>query len=197
MNYLINVFNFFKDRLSTGELYLLGLILFSWYCVRSAYKIKLTGYKYTELDDFAIHKISKCIDEMDGVEFEDFIAFLYNRLGHKVIQTAATRDGGYDMILDHNTLVEIKHFSEGNRVGRPILQKLIGACVENDIDKGLIITTSSFTKEAHETIKKCTKVNIEVVYKEDILRMCKKINSSEILEWLGFDKNEICHRYEY
>lgn len=193
------IFSFIKNiNIGAGEFFFILLIGYSIHCWLTLNDIKLTGFKHVRLNDLSLRKISDAIDNMNPFEFEDFVAYLFKKLGDKVEQTSKSRDGGYDIKLNNGeSLVEIKHYSDGNNISRPIVQKLVGACIENDVDNGIIVTTSNFTKEAYESIKKCKKVNIDVLYKDDLLRMCKQIDSSEVLVWLGYNREEVCQRYEY
>ena len=61
---------------------------------------------------------------------------------------------GLDMIY-----IQAKRWSPGNVVGRPELQKFVGALAGQGAKKGIFITTSNFTKEAIEyTPKNDTKI---------------------------------------
>ena len=69
--------------------------------------------------------------------------------------TPRTNDGGYDFILkkpyDSEEIIaigECKLYSEDNIVGRPLLQKLVGANVSIQAKHLLFVTTSSYSKEA-------------------------------------------------
>ncbi len=46
--------------------------------------------------------------------------------------------------------IQAKRWRPGNVVGRPELQKFVGALAGQGAKKGIFITTSSFTKEARE-----------------------------------------------
>ena len=173
------------------------LIVFSIYSLFTMNKIKITGWRYRELNDIDMKIISREIDNMDSRTFECFMAYLFEQTGEEVEITKPTRDGGYDICLNSNTYVEIKHYSENNLVSRPVIQKLIGAMIENNIRNGIVVTTSAFTKEAYNCMQKCKDVNISFMYKNDILDICEIINSTKILQWLGYDKNQITETYQW
>jgi restriction system protein len=65
-------------------------------------------------------------------------------------------DGGIDGIIKEDRLglgviyVQAKRWAPGNAVGRPDLQQFVGALQDNRAQKGVFITTSTFTREATE-----------------------------------------------
>ena len=63
-----------------------------------------------------------------------------------------THDGGIDGVIYEDKLglskiyIQAKRYDTGNNIARPIIQAFVGAM--QDVQKGVFITTSSFTKEA-------------------------------------------------
>ena len=71
------------------------------------------------------------LDSLNGFEFEDLCARIYQRLGYEVTNIQATGDEGRDLILKHSgtgevIVAECKHWP-GKTVGRLIVQKLHSA----------------------------------------------------------------------
>lgn len=70
--------------------------------------------------------------------------------------TKRTGDEGIDGIIKQDKLgldniyLQAKRWQKGNIVGRPEIQKFVGALAGQGARKGIFITTSSFTKEALE-----------------------------------------------
>lgn len=68
-------------------------------------------------------------------------------------------DGGIDGIISLDRLglekvyVQAKRYAEGNTVGRPAIQAFFGALAGRRASKGVFITTSTFSSEAHEFAK--------------------------------------------
>jgi restriction system protein len=68
--------------------------------------------------------------------------------------TGKTGDEGIDGIIKEDKLgldiiyIQAKRWQQGNTVGRPEIQKFVGALAGQGAKKGIFITTSSFTKEA-------------------------------------------------
>lgn len=90
--------------------------------------------------------------ELDGFGFEDAIQSLYTKLGYQAEATPRTRDGGWDLSVRDDSglvLIECKAFN-GQKVGRPILQKLHSAMVTQGAAGGICIATSGFSSMAVE-----------------------------------------------
>lgn len=88
-------------------------------------------------------------------DFESFCAGLFIKAGYKAKVTAKTNDGGYDLWLSKSGVTyigECKLYSK-TTIGRPLLQKLVGANATQKADKCLFITTSTFSKPAKEYAK--------------------------------------------
>ena len=92
------------------------------------------------------------MDSLDGFEFEDLCARIYQRLGYEVSNIQATGDEGRDLILrraDTGEVIvaECKHWP-GKTVGRPVVQKLHSAMITYPAKHGAVITTGSFAATA-------------------------------------------------
>ena len=84
-------------------------------------------------------------------------------MGYDVTLTPATGDEGRDIEIskEGKTLyVECKLYSRGNSVGRPDLQKLLGAMAADRIRRGIVVTTSSFGIKAQEFAKKSGRLDL-------------------------------------
>ena len=70
--------------------------------------------------------------------------------------TKRTNDEGIDGVIKEDKLgldniyIQAKRWGKGNVVGRPEIQKFVGALAGQRARKGIFITTSTFTKEARE-----------------------------------------------
>lgn len=125
------------------------------------------------LDD-AYHKIKvTLIDDIlseimkqSSVFFEHLVVYLLTQMGYGgSLQSAgtvtrSTGDEGIDGIIREDKLgfnriyIQAKRWDRNSTVGRPELQKFVGALVGQGATKGLFITTAQFTKEAVEYAKK-------------------------------------------
>lgn len=100
-----------------------------------------------------IDGLIECFSD-DPVKFEEWCADLLQRNGYQVAVTPPSRDGGYDLefrdLEGRAGLAECKCFNVKHKVGRPLIQKLVGANVSKKAERLLFMTTSSFTPDAYE-----------------------------------------------
>jgi len=74
--------------------------------------------------------------------------------------TAQTRDGGYDIAAVRNgvtrqrLIFECKRFSSSRKVGRPLLDALLGVLDTQRANQAVLVTTSSFSKDALKLLTK-------------------------------------------
>lgn len=87
--------------------------------------------------------------------FEGVVAAIFKNQGFEVELTPASRDGGFDVMAarkdqfgEHLYLIECKRYSLTNKVGVEIVRGLYGAKMAKSATKGIIATTSYFTKDA-------------------------------------------------
>jgi len=89
--------------------------------------------------------------------FEELLADLLVDLGWEVELTKATRDGGADILAYMNTergrylcLVEAKHYREDRKVGVELVRTLYGTLCDAQANSAMLVTSSSFTKDAKD-----------------------------------------------
>ena len=85
--------------------------------------------------------------------FEALCADLFQKMGYSAQVTPPTNDGGYDIVLTKDsskTIVECKCYSVGHHIGRPTIQKLVGANSIAHADHMLFVTTSNYSSGAIE-----------------------------------------------
>jgi len=108
-------------------------------------------------------------------DFEKYIADLYRMLGYSAKVTKAVGDCGKDVILKKDGkkfVVEVKLYDEKNSIGRPMIQKLHSAYMDEKADGGIFVTTSYFTAIAIDFTKN---KNIELIDGEKLAKMIKKV----------------------
>lgn len=97
------------------------------------------------------------------IDFERLIKFLLEEKFGRAEETNASGDFGGDVIAyshsEGKIICQVKRYKKGNKVGNKYINDCIGAIEYYDGNKGLVITTSSFTKSAKEIAKKA---NIEL-----------------------------------
>ena len=83
-------------------------------------------------------------------EFEDSVVDMYRRLGYSVQQTSYSDDFGIDAAASKNGIryaIECKRY-KNRKIGRPLLQKFYGAMMDENVDKGIYVTTFEYTDSA-------------------------------------------------
>ena len=95
--------------------------------------------------------------ELDSRKFEELIAEFLIREDMDVELTQPSKDGGRDILAvattslgKHLYLVECKRYSSENKVGVSIVRSLYGVVEAERATRGIIVTTSDFTRGAIE-----------------------------------------------
>jgi len=93
-------------------------------------------------------------------KFEELVASILEDMGLDIQLTKATRDGGTDIIASVKNaltslliLVECKRYAPDNKVGVDIIRNVAGVHTLKNPAKSIIVTTSTFTKDAKEIAK--------------------------------------------
>jgi len=99
------------------------------------------------------------IDNMDGFEFEEYVARLLKNLGYvKTYVTKKSGDLGADVIAVDSKNVKVaiqcKRYGIKNYVGNNAIQQIHTAKDYYDCHKAIVITTSYFTKTAFQMAQK-------------------------------------------
>ncbi|MDP2506958.1 restriction endonuclease [Oceanobacter sp. 3_MG-2023] len=113
---------------------------------------KIRESKYQEIIDTILSKTPR--------EFEKLVVMLLQKMGYggEIKQsgsvTSYTNDGGIDGIIKEDVLglgrihIQAKRYAQNNSVGREEIQKFVGALAVAQSNKGVFITTSSFSSGA-------------------------------------------------
>lgn len=107
-----------------------------------------------------LHRVS----EMDPSDFEQLIIDLLVQMGYGQGRNEMAKalggsgDGGVDGVVHQDPLgldriyIQAKRYKDGNSVGPDAVNSFIGALNVKKANKGLIVTTSGFTKQAKEHV---------------------------------------------
>lgn len=118
---------------------------------------KLINERNNEVEIELLNKLR----ETDPIFFEKLVVKLLDTMGYSgkngnVTVTTQSNDGGIDGIINQDPLgtstvyLQVKRYAEKNVVGRPAIQAFYGAPASVNADRGVFITTSSFSKGALE-----------------------------------------------
>ena len=118
---------------------------------------KLIDERNNEVEIELLNKLR----ETDPIFFEKLVVKLLDTMGYSgkngnVTVTTQSNDGGIDGIINQDPLgtstvyLQVKRYAEQNVVGRPAVQGFYGALASVNADRGVFITTSTFSKGALE-----------------------------------------------
>lgn len=132
------------------------------------------------------------IFQMSPRNFEEFVGELFYADGFEVELTPQTRDGGCDLIVSQTDVlgisreyvVECKQYSQENKIGLDIIQRLVGVAVNRDAYAGLVVTTSTFTADARKCALK-SKLQIELKDYHSLLEWIKRHGFTFDAAWRG------------
>lgn len=116
-------------------------------------------------------------------DFETLCAKLFQKMGFQAQVTPPSNDGGYDVILTRDsitTIVECKCYSINHHIGRPAIQKLVGANSVVHVDNIVFITTSDFSESA---VQYARDSDVSLINGEKLLNLLNTygfVNASDI-----------------
>lgn len=104
-----------------------------------------------DVKKFSLHPFQ--FEDLSPTEFEKSIAFLYQLQGYHTTVCGGAGDQGVDVEARKDgelLVIQCKRFTKTNIVGSPAIQILFAATTANQANKGVIVTTSRFTKQAQQ-----------------------------------------------
>ena len=107
---------------------------------------------------------------IDPYQFEFLVADLLQNIGFENVEvTKRSGDNGIDIlanltvggVTDVKTVVQVKRYKEGNKISGSVIRELRGTA---EVDqRGLVITTSDFQKNAREEAKAPNKMPVSLI----------------------------------
>ncbi|TKX64319.1 restriction endonuclease [Halorubrum sp. GN12_10-3_MGM] len=116
------------------------------------------------------------LDKFTPTEFEHLVSNLYKTQGYTTQVSQASNDKGIDVTVtgeDQTLVIQVKQYSCGNKVGRPTVQQLAGARDQVNANKGVIVTSSSFTRTA-QSASRSYGAKMELIDGQELLEMLTK-----------------------
>jgi restriction endonuclease Mrr len=127
------------------------------------------------------HALMKKLTEMDAYQFEFLVGDLLKEIGYEnVTVTKRSGDKGVDVIANLTmdgitnvkTVIQAKKYRPGNNISGDIITQLRGSA---EVDqRGLVITTSEFTKSAIEESKAPNKMPVSLVNGDKLISLMLK-----------------------
>ena len=142
-------------------------------------EIESTAYKYVLTAEDHLNNLIRDKNyktELTSRQFEEVVEEVFRQNGFATQLTPQTRDGGRDIIATINIAdipvmfyIECKNWSEKIDVG--IVRSLYGVQQADKISKGIIVATSSFTRDAMNFADNATNHMISLMDLDDLLGM--------------------------
>jgi restriction system protein len=139
------------------------------------------GYRRIHLE--LSKNILKNIEEVSPYKFEEIVVDLLIKMGYGGSDfengevTQKSSDEGIDGIIKEDKLgldkiyVQAKRWKKEAKIGRPEIQKFVGALDGQRAKKGIFITTAFFTKEALEYAKNTSNATIVLIDGEQLANL--------------------------
>ncbi len=145
--------------------------------------------------DKEMDELNKIIERYkdDPYNFETFCAHLYYLMGIDAECTSCSNDGGYDIVLNFKNgekgIVECKCYNN-KKIGRPYIQKLVGANQIVGAEHLIYITTSDYSEAA---IKYAKETDVELINGIQLLDMINKyIKPHNIIVTVNREEWSLC-----
>ena len=142
-------------------------------------------------------KIKAVTLEVSPTRFEEIVIDLLIAMGYGTGEALGkVRDGGIDGVINQDTLgvekiyIQAKRFDKG-KVSAPVVRSFCGALDARGVNKGILVTTSSFTSEAKKEAQNMKK-NIILIDGGKLAELMVKHNvgcTTESLEVKTMDEN--------
>ncbi len=111
----------------------------------------------------------KDIDQMTGIQFEEYCGTLFASFGYKVSYTPTTGDYGADLILKKgNEIIVVQAKRYKSTVGVKAVQEVLPAVRFYKANTALVITNSTYTKQALALAKSN---DIRMIDRETLIRL--------------------------
>jgi len=114
------------------------------------------------------------LKEIDPYEFEEFVAKVWDGMGYQTEVTQGAQDRGIDVVAEKaepynkKKLIQAKRNGDGNKVSAPTVRKCSGLKHDSGVDEVLVVTTTSFTSQAHE---EADKYNVKLIDGKKLLQL--------------------------
>jgi restriction system protein len=105
-------------------------------------------------DDTRDFIVATLMRELEGADFERFVAHLLACMGYRTRVTQASGDGGVDIIAHKDPLgleppiIKVQCKRSTSSMGGPVVQNLVGTLSPGGSELGLFVTLGSFSKDA-------------------------------------------------
>ena len=144
---------------------------------------ELLDYAVTQLNANLADELLDEVMKISPYEFESLVVKLLIKMGYGSIElnknavTKKSGDEGIDGVVNADKVgfdsiaIQAKQWKTGSTIGRPEIQKFLGALVGQGFAKGIFITTAQFTKEAVTFAEKQQNCKIVLIDGEQLAKL--------------------------
>jgi hypothetical protein len=139
------------------------------------------------------------LQSIDPIEFENLVITLLIKMGFNAATTKTTGDGGIDIvaineqpIVGGKYVIQCKRYATGNNVGEPAIRELFGIMHAENANKGILITTSEFSKHA---ITFAEDKAIELINVNALLNLFKRYLADEEINITSYISEKETEKY--
>jgi len=111
------------------------------------------------------------IDRMSGQRFEEFLTWLYAKIGFGVWKTKKGADQGADLILHRHTRIAVQAKRQKKKTGNKAVQEVNSARSYYQCTDAWVVTSNYFTKNAIELARYC---NVKLVDRDRLNDMISR-----------------------
>lgn len=123
--------------------------------------------------------------QIDEYKFEEFVAKLWEKYGWKTEVTSGSNDRGIDVVAEKSRpfhqkhLVQVKRWGGNNKVSGPEIQQYSSLRHRrSDIDAVVVVTTSSFSRQAKEEARD---LNVKLVDGSDLYHIVSEVDAADLI----------------
>jgi len=130
---------------------------------------------------------------LDGVEFEQFIADLWEAMGWQTTVTQQTGDDGIDVVAKRDgiypqkRLIQAKCVQAGVKISRSRVQKVSYLHTKPGVDEAVLVTTGTFTDGAKSSAERA---NVKLVNIDDLIALVRQYADPAALADQGYVPSE-------
>ncbi|MGP0079951.1 restriction endonuclease [Mycobacterium sp.] len=142
----------------------LAVVILLWLSVQ---RDRYQGARQRRRDLRHLRSDLSAIDEMSGLEFEEFVAAQLRTRGWGVAHTASTGDYGVDLIATNNgTRMAVQCKRQAKPVGVAAVQQVVCGAAHHGCHQTVVVTNQGFTKAARQlaTTHRCRLVGREQLH---------------------------------
>ena len=141
---------------------------------------------FIQLNKKLADEILENIFEMNPYDFENLVVDLLLKMGYGGFRdeagftTQKSNDDGIDGIIDEDVLglekiaIQAKRYKPTSKIGSQLIQGFAGALVGKGLNKGVFITTSSFTPKAYDFVNNQSNLTIILIDGEKLANLMIK-----------------------